>query len=187
MVTVDVETDFGGRTQGDLGIKFGIPKILQLLKRYHIKGLFFISTELLSSYKSDIKKILDEGHDLGSHGHFHVVWKDKWRAEEDKRISKTLLTALTGKDRLYYRAPKFSYDDSSIYANDKESTGLLKHMWFGEKVKDILYLHPFDIVKDNHEAPNTFCRIWYSRPVDALNTLEDILSKVGKGSINSHD
>lgn len=177
--TVDVETDWGGRSASTLGIKYGIPKLLELFRTYKVKGLFFISTELLSSYKEDIKKIIQEGHEIGSHGHFHIVWKDQWRAWEDRRLSNILLTALTGKERFEYRAPKFSWENESVYSRRANHVGLLKSLWFGDEVREdsIFYLHPFDIIDEPSDAPNLFCRAWYSRPRDAYKRLVHILSQ----------
>mgnify|MGYP001600512765 CR=1 FL=1 len=176
--TVDVDGgDFGGRTNGTLGIRYGIPKILEVFKQHKIKGLFFISTELLREHRTIIKSIKEAGHELGSHGHFHVVWKDKWRAEEDRVISNTLLSAITGTTDNYYRAPKFSYLCNDTYSDSKNHLSLLKHMWFNQKIpkEPIFYLHPFDIIKDKF-PPNLFCELWYSRPAGALQTLKLLLS-----------
>ena len=179
--TFDIESDFGGRSQNTLGLKYGLPKILKLLKEYKKKGLFFISTELLSGNREILSKILDEGHDVGSHGHFHIVWKDFWRAEEDRKISNEYLKNFDA--RLYhrefeYRAPKFSHRTSSEYSDPKGHIGLLKQTWFGgELPKDfIFYMHPFDIVSDK-DAPDLFCRVWYSNPGLAYKTLLSILAK----------
>src|SRR3990167_1565545 len=43
--TVDVESDWGGRTSGALGIKEGLPAILEIFRAYNIKALFFVSSE----------------------------------------------------------------------------------------------------------------------------------------------
>lgn len=179
--TVDVDGgDWGGRTQDQLGIKYGLPKILELFRRHKVKGLFFISTEALVDYRDSIWEIKNQGHAIGSHGHFHIKWKDAWRAREDKRISKLLLTTLNKNEDSPYRAPKFCFDDGNIYANPKNHVGLLKHMWFGSKItkETIFYLHPFDIVKGDN-PPNLFCRIWYSNPKRALETLENLLKCYG--------
>lgn len=177
--TVDVELDFGGRTQGSLGIKYGIPYILKAFKEHHIKGLFFISTELLHDFKSDIKQILEAGHEIGSHGHFHVVYKEPWRQHMDMEISKTLLLGLTGRNHFEYRAPKFCYSlPGNIYSKRSGHIGLLKHMWFGHDIPDnpIFYLHPFDIV-DSDNPPNLFCRMWYGHPRRARETFVNLLKR----------
>lgn len=176
--TVDVDGgDFGGRTEGQRGLKEGLDLILMTFKMYKTKALFFVSTELLREYKREIRHILEEGHEIGSHGHFHIKYKDKWRAEEDRRISNTLLLPVTGSPAHRYRAPKFSYRTDDLYSNPKNHIGLLKHMWFGQKIREnsIIYLHPFDLVNSG-SPPNLFCRLWYSNPQRAYETLLDLLN-----------
>lgn len=174
-LTFDIESDWGGRTNGTLGIRYGLPKILEVMRAYRKKGLFFVSTELLTSQKEAIKNIFREGHQIGSHGHFHVVWNNPWRAEEDRRISNILLTALTGHSHFEYRAPKFSHQTSSVYSKPYGHFGLLKNIWFGGKRDGIFYMHPFDIVDCQDDAPNPLSRIWYSHSRNAYKAMVDII------------
>jgi hypothetical protein len=173
--TVDVESDWGGRSEETQGIKIGLPKILKLFHAHNIRGLFFISTELIKKHKEEIKDIKRQGHEIGSHGHFHLIYNDKWRAEQDQAIANTLLLSTTGTTPKYFRAPKFSqpYDDS-IYSVPNNHIGLLKSVWFDAcpDLDSILYLHPFDLVGGT-DAPDLFSRIWYSRPKAALRRLEE--------------
>ena len=169
---MDCELDWGGRTKGNLGIRYGLPLILDEFNKNNIKALFFISTELLNDYKKDIKRIQDYGHTLGSHGHFHIVYKDKWRAHADMQISKLLLSGITGKPDCYYRAPKFNYQlDNEPYSR-RDGMSLLKMMWTGQRSENI-YLHPFDLVTAKN-PPNTFCRLWYSRPKKACKLFKEL-------------
>ena len=174
-ITIDAENDFGGRSEKTLGVSQGIPIILDLLKRSHISGLFFISTELLSVEGETLSWIRKAGHEIGAHGHHHVCYKEAWRAEEDKEISKLLLNA-----RLY-RAPKFYHArEDSVYSNPKNHVSLLKHCWFGTPIKKdtIFYMHPFDIVRSNERPPNLFCSVWYSQPEFALKKLREVIDRI---------
>lgn len=177
--TVDVEYDWGGRTNGSVGLTEGIPKILAAFREAKIKALFFISTETLESVPNLIETIRYEGHEIGSHGHFHTRFKEKWRAQKDKEISQQILRTRFVPGR-WYRAPKFYWrPDDTIYANPKGHVSLLKHMWFKQPIKPetILYLHPFDIVAPLEPAPNLFCRLWYSRPDLAYFTFEQLVKR----------
>ena len=176
-VTVDVESDWGGRSESTLGLKYGVPKLLDLFDSYGVRALFFISTELLKDYRKEIKAIKDRGHELGSHGHFHVVYNSVSRAKQDMEISKVMIESLTGMKYPHYRAPKFSFDNGDVYANRNNHTGLLRYVWGLDRLKDILYLHPFDIIDAHQDAPNLFCRAWYSRPRLACKTLCRLLAK----------
>lgn len=171
--TVDVESDWGGRTLERDGIERGLPIILEVFKTNKIQGLFFISTELLKTYPSLAKDIQKEGHEIGSHGHFHIVYDNRQRALQDKEISERILGTK------YFRAPKFSLRTPCIYSNPKNHVGLLKHMWFKQAIpKDpIFYLHPFDLIGGKF-PPNVFCRWWYSRPKEAIRLFSELCSSV---------
>jgi len=169
--TVDVEHDWGGRTNGILGITEGLPLIIEIFRSYGVKALFFVSSELALDNRGIIQRILDKGHEIGSHGHFHIKYKDPWRSEQDRQISERLLSIFTNK-KLEYRAPWFSHEyEDSIYSRKRNHVSVLKQSWFGGKIHPgpIFYIHPFDIVEGKN-APNLFCRLLYSKPRNVYNT-----------------
>jgi len=177
--TFDVEYSFGGRTNGTDGIDKGMPLIYKALKQHNVKGLFFISTEILAERPGIVQDILNEGHDIGCHGHFHVCFKEPWRQHQNMLISKTLLEDYTIQSHFYYRAPKFSYIfNGQPYSDPQNHVSILKYMWFWKKVtKDtVFYLHPFDLV-EGKDAPNLFCKLWYSNPRRAYETFLDLLNR----------
>lgn len=178
-VTIDVETDFGGRNDGVDGLDKGMPIIFSLLKNRGIKALFFVSTEVMDKRLSIVQDILNEGHEVGNHGHFHVPYKEPWRQIQNKNIADNVLRNFTNRDYHHFRAPKFSYVmHGHRYSDPKGHVGLLKYMWFGGKIKDdtIFYLHPFDIVGGSN-PPNLFCKLWYSNPGRARETLTSLLNQ----------
>ena len=46
-------------------------KILQLFKKYKTKATFFIVGSVAKKNRLLLKKIAEEGHEIGSHGYFH--------------------------------------------------------------------------------------------------------------------
>ena len=176
--TVDVENDFGGRTNGIKGIAEGLPRILEIFRANNVKALFFISSELAISNSGRIQDILDKGHEIGSHGHFHIRYKDHWRAQEDREISERLLSLFSQK-KLKYRAPRFYYQsEDSIYSYRNNHVSLLKYTWFGGGVPQnpIFYIHPFDIVRGKR-APNLFSQILYSKPELVYETFTKLVDE----------
>lgn len=179
--TVDVEYDWGGRTNGIQGIERGLPKIVEAFREYSIHGLFFISTEIAETDFGFIKNLRNLGHEIGSHGHVHTKFKEEFRRQADKDLSISLLALHQSvpKDSIRYRAPKFNYEVSGErYSYRKSHVSLLKNMWFKEKIKEetIIYLHPFDIVETQEAAPSLFCKLWYSRPKKAYDTFINLLN-----------
>lgn len=164
--TVDVEADEGGRINEHKGIEVGIPRILQAFRQAQVKAIFFISTEVMGPFPKIAQQIKEAGHDIGSHGHFHVVYKEPWRSQKDRELSEELLAPYKSvpQEIIQYRAPKFNFKVSGhLYSDRTGHVGLLKHMWLKTRIpKDpIFYLHPFDIVKGNN-PPNLFCMCPYS-------------------------
>lgn len=177
--TVDCETDFGGRTEGITGIQKGLPLILRAFRDRGIKALFFISSELLTRCKKDLNNITYEGHEIGSHGHFHMVYKEKWRREADEKLSRFLLsTQFNVPIDMPFRAPKFNFTTDDPYSKPDNHVGLLKYFWLSPYIPEnpIFYIHPFDIVGGNN-PPNLFCKFWYSKPRSAYATFIDLLER----------
>ncbi|MCK4351986.1 polysaccharide deacetylase family protein [candidate division WOR-3 bacterium] len=73
-ITVDVETDWGGRAETIYGIDKELPIILNVLKTEDVPATFFISGQLLmqnKTVKKVILKIANDGHEIASHGMNH--------------------------------------------------------------------------------------------------------------------
>lgn len=174
LATVDTEFDFGGRTNGTDGLDKGIPIILKTFEEFNVKGLFFINTEIMDSRPGVIQDIINAGHEIGCHGHFHTCFKEPWRQVQNMKICQELLSGYTHQDHFYWRAPKFCqsfYNQEYSYVDNH--VGLLKSMWFKKEYKsnNILYFHPFDIVTTGEPPPNLFCKLWYSKPKRAYELL----------------
>lgn len=181
LITVDVEADFGGRTNDTIGLDVGLPLILKTLKEFDVKGLFFINTEIMDSRPGVVQDILNDGHEIGCHGHFHTPFKEPWRAHQNLMISQTILSSFSNQSHWYWRAPKFSQGFyGQEYSWIDNHVGLLKAMWFSKDYKsnNILYLHPFDIVESDKLAPNLFCKIWYSKPRKAYEVFRQIIQNI---------
>lgn len=176
--TVDVEFDWGGRSGGAIGIKQGLPRILEVFSRRNRQAIFFISTELVRDYKRELFAIKDSGHQIGSHGHFHQIYSRSDRSLQDAELSMLILHKTFGKADYPFRAPKFNFHTDDVFSRPVGHVSLLKHLWVGQKIKDdtILYLHPFDIVRA-YDPPNLFCALWYSRPEKAFETFDRLVGR----------
>src|SRR4029078_12853791 len=49
----------------------GLDRILKLLSRYHTRGTFFIPGHTAWAWPDLVKRIADEGHEIGHHGWVH--------------------------------------------------------------------------------------------------------------------
>lgn len=95
------------------------PKILDTLKKYNAKATFFVVTSLINDANFHIvKRILDEGHILASHGRSHDnsnnISKDVWKTRVKQSfvdLAKWHKKAGHPLDKLYYRFPYAAYGE----------------------------------------------------------------------------
>lgn len=93
------------------------PKILDTLKKYNAKATFFVITSQISDSNFNIvKRILDEGHILGSHGRSHdnsnKITKAEWKSrvkQSFQDLAKWYKKAGHSFDKFYYRFPYAAY------------------------------------------------------------------------------
>ena len=103
-------------SRGEYGARVGVPRILPLLDRYHIRATFFVPAETARRYPSLVKEIYDKGHEIGHHGDMHES-PSKLKLEEEKRILETgfeTLEKVTGDRPKGYRSPAGELSPNSI-------------------------------------------------------------------------
>lgn len=117
-ITIDVETDWGGRLSvgpGNChGIEEGIPYLLHLLDELKIKATFFISGEVVAKYADIIHDIAKHGHEIASHGFKHNIdysTMSKTKIKEQISRSKKILDDEIGVTPLGFRAPQCRIND----------------------------------------------------------------------------
>jgi len=88
------------------------PQILDILKKYDIKATFFILGNSVEKNKAVLKRMVDEGHNVGNHTYTHkkeIIYKDvKKFSDELARTSKVIYDAVGIKTKLFrppYGAP----------------------------------------------------------------------------------
>ena len=96
-------------------------KVLQLCADAGIKGTFFILTWNVERHPAIVRRIVDAGHEVASHGYAHRLIYTQTPAEfrEDVTRAKKLLEDASGTPVLGYRAPSFSVTTRSLWALDE--------------------------------------------------------------------
>ena len=113
-VTVDVESDWGGRADTCHGMQEGLPFVLNILKRFDIKATFFISGEVIANNKDMICEIKKSGHEIASHSFKHNMDYGKLSKEElfnQINRSKELIEDEIGVKPVGFRTPQFRIND----------------------------------------------------------------------------
>lgn len=109
-------------------------EILALLKKNDIKATFFFVGTFAEKYPESVKKIYNAGHAIGNHSMSH---KDQTVMEykeilSDMTACNELLSRLTGKEVMLYRAPSGSYDNNTVEA--AESLGMTPVQWSTDSI-----------------------------------------------------
>lgn len=94
----------------------GVIHILDILKSEGVRGTFFCTSAFASKSPDVIYRIVNEGHELASHGCSHSMQK-----ETDYQNSKEILTELSGRTIRGYRQPQLKHIDINLI---KKSTYL---------------------------------------------------------------
>ena len=94
------------------------PKLLDWLKEHEVKATFFVVGQRLNSYKTALKRIVDEGHELGYHSYAH---KQQTGMTTEKIISDFESTNqnaidITGKGFTLWRTPGGGYNQRVLDA-----------------------------------------------------------------------
>lgn len=83
------------------------PQILELLKAYGVTATFFLVGEKIEQHKEIVRRIFEEGHELGNHSYTHPSFDYLSWKESAGEIEKTqsLLQAITGRPCQSFRPP----------------------------------------------------------------------------------
>jgi polysaccharide deacetylase family protein (PEP-CTERM system associated) len=130
-LTIDVEDYFQvsafaphiARTEWDqreCRVERNMDRILGLLARHQTQATFFTLGWIAERYPQLVRRIVDEGHELASHGYGHQRASDLSRDEfrDDVTRAKALLEDIGGQAVWGYRAPSFSIGDANLWALD---------------------------------------------------------------------
>lgn len=94
--------------------------ILDMLAEHNATGTFFTLGWVADRHPHLVKKIVDAGHEIASHGWWHqrITSMTPEQFREDVYSSKALLEDVSGKKVLGYRAPSFSITPKTEWALD---------------------------------------------------------------------
>lgn len=99
-------------------IHMNMDKILALLKKHNQKATFFCLGWIAMKYPEVIKRIADNGYEIGSHSTMHqlVYEQNEDSFHEDLKKSIDVLESISGQKVRYFRAPGFSITEKNKWA-----------------------------------------------------------------------
>ena len=101
-------------------VEANVDRILGILDDGAVVATFFTLGWIAERYPQLVRRIVDGGHELASHGYGHLRASDQSHAafREDIISSKTILEDIGGQAVRGYRAPSFSIGPANLWALD---------------------------------------------------------------------
>lgn len=131
-MTVDVEdyfqvsafektVDRGNWDQIPCRVEMNVDRILELFEQSGIKATFFTLGWVAERYPQMVRRIVESGHELASHGweHIRVVNQAPGEFYDDICRTKGLLEDLSGQEIKGYRAASYSIGRDNLWALDE--------------------------------------------------------------------
>lgn len=99
-------------------VESNIDRILALFADADISATFFTLGWIAERHPAMVRRIVDAGHELASHGwsHIRVTQLDRQAFRSDITRTKEVLEDVSGARVLGYRAPSYSINDSTLWA-----------------------------------------------------------------------
>jgi peptidoglycan/xylan/chitin deacetylase (PgdA/CDA1 family) len=105
------------------------PEVLQLLKKYNARAIFFVVGSRIQRAPHLLKRILDEGHALGNHSYSHPIEKQLWFGAylKDLMRCQRFIKGLTDEGPEFFRPPLGRLSFASLVA--PRILGLTTLLW----------------------------------------------------------
>jgi peptidoglycan/xylan/chitin deacetylase (PgdA/CDA1 family) len=109
---------------GNYGPKRSVPRILELLAKYHLPATFFVPAKIMAENPDLLRTVDRAGHEIGHHGYSHERFVDLTRDEQKAIIlrSQAIFRQVIGKEVRGYRTPSGDWSG--------ETAGLLHELGF---------------------------------------------------------
>ena len=153
----------------------GMPLLLEIYRKYGVKSTFFFTGYIAKLIPDVVKMILEEGHEVASHGMSHLK-EDGFdvmpysRQLEHLRNSKHLLEDISGHEVISFRAPALRVNE--------DTAGALAEA--GYKIDSSVASQRFDMFMSIGGLKKMN---WLTAPRKPYRTATDSLFKKGSGDI----
>jgi polysaccharide deacetylase family protein (PEP-CTERM system associated) len=127
ILTVDVEEAFHrndlhlSRRQRELlrgRVVEQTERLIALLRSFSQRGTFFVLGEVAEQYPALVKKLAEDGFELGLHGYHHRLVYEQGEEEfrHETQTAKDMLERILGREIVGFRAPSWSITNQSLWA-----------------------------------------------------------------------
>ncbi|WP_018175003.1 MULTISPECIES: XrtA system polysaccharide deacetylase [unclassified Thioalkalivibrio] len=101
-------------------VEYNLERILALFDHHRVRATFFTLGWIAERYPQAVRRIVDAGHELASHGYGHqrVTELEPQAFRADIVRAKAILEDIAGVEVRGYRAPSFSIGEGNLWALD---------------------------------------------------------------------
>ncbi|MCW5848619.1 MAG: polysaccharide deacetylase [Anaerolineae bacterium] len=101
--------------RGEYGANVGVPRVLDLLRRYDLRATFFIPGHTIDSFPEVVATVLEAGHEVAHHSYAHVD-PSQQTPDEERRDMERALTSLeqVGVKPLGFRSPSADFSSATL-------------------------------------------------------------------------
>jgi peptidoglycan-N-acetylglucosamine deacetylase len=102
--------------RGEFGAMVGVPRLLELFRKYDIKTTFFTPGHTIDTFPEACKDIQADGHEFGVHGYYHEN-PTKIEADTERRLMELALHTFDeqlGIRPVGYRSPYWDYSEATL-------------------------------------------------------------------------
>lgn len=120
--TVDVEDWYQSSVDFDAPITervlFNMDRVLQMLERAKVKGTFFVQGLVAKKFPRLLQRLIDEGHEVQSHGHTHrpLHRMNRRTLRNELEAARKSVEDACGLRVTAFRAPDFSIVKNNLWA-----------------------------------------------------------------------
>jgi len=106
----------GRLSQGQYGNRQGVPRILEVLKKFDVKASFFVPAVTALLYPDEQRRVVAEGHEVGIHGWIHERNSElPYQNERDLQFrSAEVLEKITGVRPVGIRTPSWDFSPNTL-------------------------------------------------------------------------
>ncbi|SCY12170.1 polysaccharide deacetylase family protein [Alkaliphilus peptidifermentans] len=134
-----------------------LPDILETLKEKNVKITFFVTGRWVKEYPELFMTIVDEGHEIGSHGYYHSNYSTMslGKNEEEIKNAEDIIMKYTNVKPLYFAPPSGAYNENTLMAAQKYGYKTILWTidtidWRKGSTSDVIYKRVME--KDNHNG-----------------------------------
>ncbi|BES81455.1 polysaccharide deacetylase family protein [Pyrodictium abyssi] len=114
VLSFDVEQDCPPYLASTRGMGEGLPRILDVLSEEGVKATFFFTAEMARKFPGLVRRVVDEGHELGSHGYMHERLDKLGFSEARRLLEKATKELRRYGDTRSFRAPNLQLPDELL-------------------------------------------------------------------------